>query len=142
MENKSYLLHPVAIANYIGSILFIVAGLMTWIVVPEGSLASFAKATIEDAVKPKQTFVIAIGVILLLVSAFAAWKAKKMMAILSILLLVVVLVPMASANVSGSASAETLGITKMEMGYYVAWLAWVVSFISSVATFFVYKKQA
>lgn len=142
MENKSYLLHPVAIANYVGSILFIVAGLMAWIVVPEGSLASFAKTTIENAVQPKQTFVMVVGVLLLLVSAFAAWKAKKMMAIISILLLVVVLVPMATANVSGSSAAETLGITKMEVGYYVAWGAWVVSFISTMATFFVYKKQA
>ena len=135
-------MHPVAIANYVGSILFIVAGLLTWIVVPEGSLASYAKTTIESAVQPKQTFVMVIGVLLLLLSAFAAWKTKKAVSIVSLLLLIVVLVPMATANVSSSAAAETLGITKMEMGYYVEWLAWVVSFIASVATFFTYKKQA
>lgn len=141
--NKKMHMHPVAIVGYVGSLILIIGGLMSWITIPEGSLASLAGTLIEDAVNPKRTITWVIGVITLILGMLAAKKGSKGLNVVNLLLALFVAIPLVTAYVpADDPNAAFLGIDGMDAGFMLAVFGWIVLMVSVLAGFGVYKKSA
>lgn len=142
MDKKMHM-HPVAIAGYVGALLLVVGGLMSWITIPEGSLASLSGTLIEDAVNPKRTITWVIGVITFIVGMLAAKKGSKGLNAVNVVLALFVAIPLFTAYVpADDPNAVLLGLEGMDGGFTLAVIGWLVLMVSVLAGFGVYKKDS
>ncbi len=136
----NYLKHPVALLLYIGAILLILSGFFDWISFSADWTGDFIAAAVSDLLAIKMLIVLILGLIILVLGILGAWKGKRGLSVVNLILASVALSIIVTAYVSGS-NAELLGIQGMAFGYYFAISGTAIIFITSILALFKFKGE-